>query len=62
MDSLPNFLTHGAPLARFARESSAIKCLVVEEQPATNYIQTVYLNGVKGEEKLHRLKPQPTYF
>ena len=23
MDSLPNFLTHGAPLARFARESSA---------------------------------------
>ena len=25
MDSLPNFLTHGAPLARFARESSAIK-------------------------------------
>ena len=24
MDSLPNFLTHGAPLARFARESSAI--------------------------------------
>ena len=27
MDSLPNFLTHGAPLARFARESSAIKCV-----------------------------------
>ena len=27
MDSLPNFLTHGAPLARFARESSAIKNL-----------------------------------
>ena len=25
MDSLPNFLTHGAPLARLARESSAIK-------------------------------------
>ena len=25
MDSLPNFLTHGAPLARFAHESSAIK-------------------------------------
>ena len=24
MDSLPNFITHGAPLARFARESSAI--------------------------------------
>ena len=24
MDSLPNVLTHGAPLARFARESSAI--------------------------------------
>ena len=24
MDSLPNFLTHGAPLARFARESSAM--------------------------------------
>ena len=24
MDSLPNFLTHGATLARFARESSAI--------------------------------------
>ena len=23
MDSLPNFLTYGAPLARFARESSA---------------------------------------
>lgn len=37
-----------------------IKCLVVEEQPATNYIQTVYMNGVKGEEKLLRLKPQPT--
>ena len=28
MDSLPNFLTHGAPLARFARESSAIKRLL----------------------------------
>ena len=27
MDSLPNFLTHGAPLARFARESSANKLL-----------------------------------
>ena len=25
MDSLPNFLTHGAPQERFARESSAIK-------------------------------------
>ena len=25
MDSLPNFLTHGAPQGRFARESSAIK-------------------------------------
>ena len=25
MDGLPNFLTHGAPLARFARRSSAIK-------------------------------------
>ena len=25
MDSLPTFVTHGAPLARFARESSAIK-------------------------------------
>ena len=25
MDSLPNFLTHGAPLARFARESFAKK-------------------------------------
>ena len=24
MDGLPNFLTHGAPLARFARRSSAI--------------------------------------
>ena len=24
MDGLPNFLTHGAPLARFARQSSAI--------------------------------------
>ena len=24
MDSLPNFIIHGAPLARFARESSAI--------------------------------------
>ena len=29
MDSLPNFLTHGAPLARFARESSAIKVIRV---------------------------------
>ena len=27
-----------------------IKCLVVEEQPATNYIQTVYLNGVKEKK------------
>ena len=27
MDSLPNFLTHSAPLARFARESSAISTL-----------------------------------
>ena len=25
MDSLPNFLTHGAPLARFTCRSSAIK-------------------------------------
>jgi len=32
----------------------------MEEQPATNYIQTVYLDGIKGEEKLPRLKPQPT--
>ena len=24
MDGLPNFITHGAPLARFARRSSAI--------------------------------------
>ena len=29
MDSLPNFLTRGAPLARFARESSAIKARLV---------------------------------
>ena len=28
MDSLPNFLTHGAPLARFARESSAINTIL----------------------------------
>ena len=27
MDCLPNFLTHGAPLARFARRSPAIKLL-----------------------------------
>ena len=26
MDCLPNFLTHGAPLARFARRTSAIIC------------------------------------
>ena len=31
MDSLPNFLTHGAPLrARSARESSAIKLILLE--------------------------------
>ena len=28
MGRLLHFLTHGAPLARFARESSAIKCYV----------------------------------
>ena len=27
MDGLPNFITHGAPLARFARRSSAINYL-----------------------------------
>ena len=29
IDRLPNFLTHGAPLARFARRSSAIKLYLI---------------------------------
>ena len=30
LDGLPNFLTHGAPLARFARWSSAMMTIVAD--------------------------------
>ena len=44
MDGLPNFITHGAPLARFARRSSAsIVCIVLDHRDV-NFLTIVRAN------------------
>ena len=51
MDSLPNFLTHGAPLARFARESSAkikITQKLIDKNVSLKIVRIVFLLGVSA--------------
>ena len=55
MDSLPNFITHGAPLARFARESSATTMC----SPVQKY-KFRYKNKSFGTEKYFLKKLEKT--
>ena len=51
MDSLPNFLTHGAPLARFARESSAKTRSICYRQGCEPVVRS-------GARLLHTILPE----
>ena len=50
LDGLPNFLTHGAPLARFARWSSAIKGAMYNFQKVGVWVQVRISRCIKCEE------------
>ena len=57
MDGLPNFITHGAPLARFARRSSAINSLLrrIKKQISSEADSSVSTSSRRANGRIIRL-------
>ena len=54
MDGLPNFLTHGAPLARFARRNSAINEFLKTEEEGEDKVLIKQEEEEEEEEEQDR--------